>query len=133
VETVDVPVLANGGITCLAEARTMMQETGAAGVMIATGAFGNPWLLRQVLTNREDPPEVEERFQVMQRHLALAVAHMGVRRGVRRMRSHLAWYFKGLPEAARHRLAMVHIDDPQLLATFLDDYRRRVVEWQSTD
>tara|TARA_B100000965_G_scaffold349735_1_gene323072 strand:- start:6228 stop:7289 length:1062 start_codon:yes stop_codon:yes gene_type:complete len=46
-ERAECPVLANGNITSAEKARTVLNETGAWGVMIGRSAIRNPWIFRQ--------------------------------------------------------------------------------------
>jgi tRNA-dihydrouridine synthase len=42
------PVLANGNVFSAAQAKTLLAETGARGLMIGRGAIRNPWLFDQI-------------------------------------------------------------------------------------
>lgn len=111
-EAVSVPVIGSGDIFTPEDAARMRAETGCDAVMLARGVLGNPWLIGRTvayLTRGElpSPPTPEERLALACRHLELAVAAAGERRGVREMRKHLAWYLKGLPGAARVRAAIM--------------------------
>jgi tRNA-dihydrouridine synthase B len=48
VQTVNCPVLANGNITSYLKAEAVLQQTGAAGVMIGRSAIRNPWIFQQI-------------------------------------------------------------------------------------
>jgi tRNA-dihydrouridine synthase B len=48
VQTVNCPVLANGNVTSYLKAEKVLQETGAAGVMIGRSAIRNPWIFGQI-------------------------------------------------------------------------------------
>ncbi len=48
VEVVQCPVLANGNITSACKALRVLEETGAAGVMIGRHAIRNPWIFKQI-------------------------------------------------------------------------------------
>jgi len=48
VQTVNCPVLANGNITSYLKAAQVLQQTGAAGVMIGRSAIRNPWIFQQI-------------------------------------------------------------------------------------
>lgn len=104
---VAIPVIANGDIDGPEKARFVMSVTGADGVMIGRAAYGNPWIFRDVaaaLGFREDPaagrpPSLEERRDVLRRHIALHFDYYGDQRGAALFRKHLTHYFSGLPEA----------------------------------
>lgn len=108
-ESVSVPVIGNGDIRSPLDAAQMLKETGCDGVMIGRGAQGNPWLFRQVvhyLATGEvlASPGVTERINMALRHLDMLVEYKGEHIGIREMRSHAAWYTKGLPHSAELRL-----------------------------
>lgn len=105
-----IPLIGNGDVDSAARALEMFDRTGCAGVMIGQGALGNPWIFRQAAaalagnsTAAAAPPPLAERFAVINEHLEAQVRQCGEERGIKEMRKHLAWYFKGLPGAAQHR------------------------------
>jgi len=105
-----IPLIGNGDVNSAARALEMLDCTGCAGVMIGQGALGNPWIFRQVAAALAGdsaaavaPPSLAERFAVINDHLEAQVRQCGEERGIKEMRKHLAWYFKGLPGAAQHR------------------------------
>lgn len=110
-ESVGIPVIGNGDIRTPHDAERMMSQTGCDAIMVGRGAQGNPWIFRQIthyLRTGEvlPPPSVEERISVLLRHLDMLVEHKGEYIGVREMRSHGAWYTKGLPNSAELRMKM---------------------------
>ena len=73
----DIPVLGNGDIKTPHDAIRMRQQTGCAGVMIARGSFGQPWIFdqtRDLLEGRpmRPDPSVEERFAIALDHARMA-------------------------------------------------------------
>jgi tRNA-dihydrouridine synthase B len=60
VSLVDVPVIASGDVTSRAKALAVLEETGAAAVMVARGAQGNPWALREIVEGESFRPTREE-------------------------------------------------------------------------
>ena len=107
-----IPVIGNGDVTTPEAVRTMLDETGCAGVSIGRGAFYNPWIFRQArhylrTGERLPPPTFEERVAVMCRHLDLMIEVYGEDLGCRIFRKAAAWYAKRLGPVAefRRRLA----------------------------
>jgi tRNA-dihydrouridine synthase len=106
VQALDIPVLGNGDIKTPHDAVRMYQETGCAGVMIARGSFGQPWIFdqtRDLLEGRpmRPDPSVEDRFSVALDHARMAADYEPDRRGAAiEFRKHLGWYVKGLPGSA---------------------------------
>ena len=115
VEALDIPVVGNGDIKTADDAVRMYEETGAAGLMIARGSFGNPWIFGQVralLDGKVMPstPEALERYRVAKWHAELVLEIQGdTHKSALEFRKHLGWYTKGLPGSAdlRRRLHLI--------------------------
>lgn len=100
VAAVRLPVIGNGDVRSLGDARAMVAATGCAAVMIGRGALGRPW----VFSGRDVPRD--ERAAVIRRHAALIATHLPERAALVQLKKHLAWYSDGLPNAARTRPAL---------------------------
>jgi nifR3 family TIM-barrel protein len=105
---VDIPVIGNGDIFSPQDAMAMMNQTGCHAVMVARGAQGNPWIFRQIAKLRdtgeeESPPTAIQRVEMALFHARKAVAYKGAYVAVREMRKHVAWYIKGMRDAAKVR------------------------------
>lgn len=105
---VPIPVIANGDIFSAEDARLMLEETGAAAVMIGRGAQGNPWIFAQIneLFERgyvSTHPEKDEKIAVALEHIALLCRLKGEYIGIREARKHASWYIKGMKGAAALR------------------------------
>lgn len=116
VEALEVPVVGNGDVKTGADAYRMWCHTGCAGVMIARGSFGNPWIFQQaraLLDGRDARPEpcAAERVAVALRHAELQLAIQGDdRRTAVEFRKHLSWYVRGVPGAAELRRELQRIE-----------------------
>jgi nifR3 family TIM-barrel protein len=94
VETLPVPVIISGGMNEPEHIRTVLQETGAAAVMLARGAMGNPWLFAQVLGSIDQPPTEDEIFTELEWTVNCAVEHFGDERAARYLRKFYPWYLE---------------------------------------
>ncbi|MCZ6916511.1 MAG: tRNA dihydrouridine synthase DusB [Gemmatimonadetes bacterium] len=116
VQALDVPVVGNGDIQTAEDALRMHQQTKCAGIMIARGSFGNPWIFtqtRDLLDGRapRPAPGPAERFSVALNHAKLALHIQGdTRQTALEFRKHLGWYTRGLPGAAELRRRLHQIE-----------------------
>ena len=107
-QAVSVPVIGNGGCDSVQSVAQMYAYTNCDLVMIGQGALGSPWIFRDVARFLEDgavlpPPSLQERLDVMLRHMKLICENKGERQGMREARKHVAWYMKGMRGAAGFR------------------------------
>ncbi|MBA3578829.1 MAG: tRNA dihydrouridine synthase DusB [Gemmatimonadaceae bacterium] len=124
----EIPVLGNGDIKTAEDAARMQRETGCAGVMIARGSFGQPWIFREtraLLEGKPKPaiPPVEERFAVALEHARMADEYEADPRGAAiEFRKHLGWYVKGLPGSADLRRKLHAVDSLQEVEGIFAEY-----------
>jgi tRNA-dihydrouridine synthase B len=114
---VGIPVIANGDVTGIAEARRALALSGADGVMIGRGARGRPWVLGQVAAGlagrRAEPaPEGAALAALVAGHYEAMLGFYGRDLGVRVARKHLGWYLDGIAGGARLRDRLVRLGDP---------------------
>ena len=105
---VSIPVIGNGDVFSPEDAKNMLDVTGCDLVMIGRGALGNPWIFRQTedfLVNGRviAAPALDERMDVLLRHITLLCDIKGEYAAMREARKHAAWYMKGLSGAAALR------------------------------
>jgi nifR3 family TIM-barrel protein len=92
VECVDVPVIASGDVTSREKALAVLEETGAAAVMVARGAQGNPWALREIVEGRSFRPTREEVAAELVVFVREAVRELGEQRAVGFLKKFYGWY-----------------------------------------
>ncbi|MFO0795110.1 MAG: tRNA dihydrouridine synthase DusB [Candidatus Brocadiaceae bacterium] len=103
-QAVKIPVIGNGDVKCIADVERMKTLTRCDGVMIGRGSIGNPWLFQQRDRDQVSP---HEKFQLIQKHLALMVEYYGEDIGVVHFRKHAVKYIAGLHHATDLRLKLV--------------------------
>ena len=106
-ETVRIPVFGNGDVFTAVDGLRMFKETNCDGLMLARGAYGNPWLftqLRAALAGKDIPAVTAgEKLQQIILHATALVDFKGEKVAIREMRSHASAYIKGLPRASEYR------------------------------
>ena len=106
VEALPVPVILSGGLSSEERVRRAFDESGAAAVMLARGALGNPWLFGRLLGTRQEEPSPGEILEELEWVIASAEDHLGVDRAGRYLRKFYPWYADrlGLTRRERHEL-----------------------------
>jgi tRNA-dihydrouridine synthase B len=98
VESLPAPVILTGGMNDAKGIRQAFASTGAAAVMLARGALGNPWLFSELLrqpSHAEHEHALPTREQVLaELHWTIerAVEHLGEPRATRYLRKFYPWY-----------------------------------------
>lgn len=99
-EAVSIPVMGNGDVIDAVSCKRMYEETGVDFVMIGRGAQGRPWVFKQITHYMQTgellpDPTLEEKMEILLRHIRLSCDYKGEKIGMREARKHAAWYFKG--------------------------------------
>ena len=123
-----IPVIGNGDIKTPEDVVAMRRHTSCAGIMIARGSFGNPWLFAQARdllegrAKRADPTPAE-RFATALEHAQLALRLQGdTRKTAMEFRKHLGWYTKGLRDGAELRQRLFAIESMSQAEEIFSDY-----------
>jgi tRNA-dihydrouridine synthase B len=107
VRAVGIPVIASGDVMSVSLAAAIVESTGAAAVMVARGATGDPWLIDDLLAGESRPrPPLPQVVADLQALLALVIDEMGERRATKWMWRLIGWYLRpsGVPVAVVGRL-----------------------------
>ncbi len=124
---VDVPVLASGDALLADRCVGLLRASGAKGVLVARGSYGNPWIfsdaraLLQGKAPRERAPEL--RLRALELHLRLLDATGGHILKARQIACH---YLKGLPGAAQARRRIMRCEELDEFLELIGDARREV-------
>ena len=107
-ESLRIPVIANGDVRNVQDMIKIRQVTGCEAVMVGRAAQGNPGIFRQLTEYLRSGavlpgPTMDERKEVIIRHLDMLLKFKGDYIGPREMRKHATWYTKGIKGSAELR------------------------------
>ncbi len=94
VELVDVPVVASGDVVSHAVAAEILEQTGAAAVMVGRAAQGNPWTLPEILDGTEVSPGRADVAAELILFIRETVKELGERRASSFLKKFYGWYLR---------------------------------------
>jgi tRNA-dihydrouridine synthase len=134
---IHIPIFGNGDIDSPEKALEYRNRYGVDGIMIGRAAIGYPWIFREIkhyfaTGEHLAPPTVEERVNVVLRHLEKSVEWKGPVLGILEMRPHYSNYLKGLPYIKEFRTRLVMAPNAgavvEILYELRDHYESRMAE-----
>ena len=124
--SVSIPVIGNGDIVDIDSAKKMF-DTGVDAIMVGRGVLGNPWLIRELVSYFEkgiilEKPTYQERLAMCFHHMEYLSRLKCEKVTVLEMRSHIAWYLKGLPDSIETKNKCFQATTIQKLKEILNNY-----------
>lgn len=115
-QSVRIPIFANGDIDSPHKAKSVLEQTGADGLMMGRSAQGRPWIFREIDAYLKSglqlpAPSIAEVRDIMRAHLRDLHAFYGEEAGVRVARKHIDWYAKGRAAGHALRNAVMRAED----------------------
>lgn len=128
-----IPFMANGDVKTPEDAKKILDMTGATAAMIGRAAMGNPWMLKRTehyLATGELLPEAtpEQKIEMAKDHLNRLVDLKGEYVGVREFRGLSTYYIKGIPRAARTKVALVEAETLDEMNDIFDRFAEQTAE-----
>ncbi len=130
-DNVNIPVIGNGDIKTIYDAKKMIDETGCDLVMIGRGLLGNPWLIKQCDSYLEkgiimDDPTASDRIDMALRHMDYLLEFKSEKQVVLEIRTHITWYLKGIPGSNDIKNQIFKTKDISVIRDILKKYKTMI-------
>ena len=130
-ESVSIPVIGNGDIINVMDAKKMLDETKCDAVMIGRGVLGNPYLIKQIVTYLNTGEMLEnqtpiEKMETCLKHFSYLLEIKPEKVAVLEMRTHAAWYLKGLPNGVNVKKRLYEITTKADFISLIEEYMEKL-------
>ena len=130
-ENVNIPVIGNGDIVDIESAKHMLEFTKCDAIMIGRGVLGNPWLIKEIDTYLKTGVILEktsmlEKIEMCYKHLDYLLKIKPERIAILEMRSHIAWYIKGIPNYKEVQNLCFKCKTKEEMIEILDNYKNKL-------
>ena len=130
-ENVNIPVIGNGDIKTIYDAKKMLDETKCDAIMIGRATLGNPWFIKECVEYIEnnkiiDPPTNIEKIDMIEHHYELLKKYTSEKQALLEIRMHALWYIKGLPNIKEYKNKITSCKTEKEFKNLLNEIRENV-------
>src|SRR3954451_1399134 len=123
---IQIPIFGNGDIDSPQKALEYKNRFGIDGIMIGRAAIGYPWIFNEIKHYLETgeqllPPTIQQRVEVIRKHLYKSVEWKGETLGILEMRRHYTNYLKGYPNIKEYRTKLVTLQSLPAIDEVLEE------------
>ena len=128
-ENVNIPVIGNGDIKSPLDAKRMLDETGCDAIMIARGALGNPWIIKNTVHYLETgellpDPTKEDKINMIKKHLNYLLEIKPEKVALLEMRTEASYYLKGLKGASPYKIKLFQTNTKEDFLKVIDEFSK---------
>ena len=128
-ENVNIPVIGNGDIKSPIDAKKMLDETKCDAIMIARGALGNPWIIKNTIHYLEtgellQEPTKQDKIDMVKKHLNYLLEIKPEKVALLEMRTEASYYLKGLKGAAPYKIKLFQTKTKEEFLNVIDEFSK---------
>ena len=129
-ENVNIPVIGNGDIKSVDDAIRMFNETNCDAIMIGRASLGNPYIFKQIVHylqtgEKLDDLSPKEKIELCLKHFNYLLEIKSEKTSVLEMRTHAAWYVRGLKDSAELKNKIFKCQNKEELISILEEYKKK--------
>ena len=127
---VNIPVIGNGDIKSVDDAIRMFKETNCDAIMIGRASLGNPYIFKQIVHylqtgEKLDDLSPKEKIELCLKHFNYLLEIKSEKTSVLEMRTHAAWYVRGLKDSAELKNKIFKCQNKEELISILEEYNKK--------
>ena len=128
-ESVGIPVIGNGDVKTIYDAKRMLDETGVDAVMIGRATLGNPWFIKECVSYVEDGkviplPSISDKLDMIKKHYLLLKKYNNEKVALLEIRMHALWYIKGIPGVKKYKSMITNCSSENEFFEVINSIRR---------
>lgn len=129
-ETVNIPVIGNGDIKTIDDAKRMLEETKCDAIMIGRATLGNPWFIKECVEYIENgkiinKPTDKEKIEMIKKHYNLLKKYTNEKTALLEIRTHALWYIKGIPNVKETKNKIVSAKTEEELLNIINSIKTK--------
>lgn len=129
-DNVNIPVIGNGDIKSVDDAIRMFEETNCDAIMIGRASLGNPYIFKQIVHylqtgEKLDDLSPKEKIELCLKHFNYLLEIKSEKTSVLEMRTHAAWYVRGLKDSAELKNKIFKCQNKEELISILEEYKKK--------
>ena len=127
-ENVNIPVIGNGDITNIHEAKKMLEETKCDAIMIGRACLGNPWLIKECVEYIENNMLIEEipahnKVDMIINHYNLLKESYGEKSALLQIRTHALYYIKNIKNDKELKINIMKCANEKEFLELINNYK----------
>lgn len=130
-DSINIPVIGNGDIKTIYDAKRMLEYTKCDAIMIGRAAQNNPYIIKQIIEYIDDDKVIpdlssKDKIKLCLKHLRYLKAIKNEKLVILEMRTHISHYIKGLKDANIVKQNVFNAKSIEELENILLDYYEKL-------